>query len=252
MILLAAFTPATRTRALTILIPTLSFVALYSFLPHKEWRFIVYVVPPLTAVSSLGASWVWTRRTKSIVYATLTLALLVSVVASLAASYALLAVSSLNYPGGEAVIRLREVAANEMGTVRVYADNLVCQTGLTRFLEARHEHVDIEGLMAPRWVFDKTEDQTALSEPGFWRRFDYALVEDPNQAIGGWEVVGVVEGFAGVRIVGPGDDDENNGKVGEAGILGQIEQIGRKRVTKGWWARIKMEPKVMILKRDKA
>jgi alpha-1,6-mannosyltransferase len=247
LILLAVSTPATRTRALTILIPTLSFVVLYSLLPHKEWRFIVYVVPPLTAVSSLGASWVWTRRTKSIVYATLTFALLVSVLASLAASSTLLAISSLNYPGGEAVMRLREVAANETGTVYVYADNLVCQTGLTRFLEGRYERVDVGGVLAPRWVFDKTEDQTTLLEPGFWRRFDYVLVEHPSLAIGAWEVVEVVEGFAGIRIVRPGDD-ENNGK---AGIFGQIEQIGRKLVTKGWWARVKMEPKVTILKKDR-
>ena len=250
LILVAVSAPATRPRALAILIPTLSFVALYSLLPHKEWRFIVYVVPPLTAVSSLGASWLWTRRRKSIVYAALSLVLLVSVLASLAASSALLAVSSLNYPGGEAVIRLREVAVNETGTVRVYADNMVCQTGLTRFLEARHERVDVGGVLAPRWMFDKTEDQTTLLEPGFWQQFDYVLVEKPDRAIGAWEVVGVVEGFAGVRIVGPGDD-ENNGKGGRVGIFGQIEQIGRKRITNGWWASVKMEPKVTVLKKER-
>ncbi len=247
LILVAVSAPATRTRAVAILIPTLSFVALYSLLPHKEWRFIVYVVPPLTAVSSLGASWLWTRRTKNIVYATLSLILLVSVLASLTASSAILAVSSLNYPGGEAVIRLREIAVNDTGTVRVYADNMVCQTGLTRFLEARHERVDIGGVLAPRWIFDKTEDQTTLLEPGFWRQFDYVLAENADRAIGAWEVVGVVEGFAGVRIVGSGDDENN----GNAGIFGQIEQIGRKRLTNGWWARVKMEPKVMILKKER-
>ena len=250
LILLAVSAPATRARALAILIPTLSFVALYSLLPHKEWRFIIYVVPPLTVVSSLGASWLWTRRTKSIIYATLTLVMLGSVLASFTASSALLAISSLNYPGGEAVMRLREVAANETGTIHVYADNLVCQTGLTRFLEARQERVEVGGVGVSRWVFDKTEDQTALLEPGFWRRFDFVLVEDPGRAIGAWEVVGVVDSFAGVRIVGP-RDDENNETVGKAGILGQIEQIGRKWVTKGWWARIKMEPMVMILKKGR-
>lgn len=252
LILLAVFTPATRTRALTILIPTLSFVALYSFLPHKEWRFIIYVVPPLTAVSSIGASWLWTRRTKNIVYAALALALLASVLASFAASSALLAVSSLNYPGGEAVMRLREVAADETGTVRVYVDNLVCQTGLTRFLEARNEriNVDVGGVQAPRWVFDKTEDQKVLLEPGFWRRFDYVLVEDPGRAIGAWEVVDFVEGLAGVRVVRPGDG-ENNENVGDVGILRQIERFGRKWITKGWWVRVKMEPKVKILKKQR-
>jgi alpha-1,6-mannosyltransferase len=251
MILIAVFAPATRTRALNILIPTFSFVVLYSLLPHKEWRFIIYVVPPITAVSSLGASWLWTRRAKSIVYATLTFALLGSVFASLAASFTLLAVSRLNYPGGEAVMRLREVAVNERGTIHVYADNLVCQTGLTRFLEARQERVEVGGVRMPRWVFDKTEDQTELLEPRFWLQFDFVLVEDPGRTIGAWEIVSVVDGFAGIGIVGPGDD-ENNEMTGKVGILRQIEQIGRKWVTKGWWARVKMEPKVMILKKDRS
>jgi alpha-1,6-mannosyltransferase len=36
-------------------LPLLSFVLLYSLLPHKEWRFIVYIVPLLTAFAAIQA-----------------------------------------------------------------------------------------------------------------------------------------------------------------------------------------------------
>jgi len=249
--LMAVASPATRGRALAIVLPCVAFVAAYSLLPHKEWRFIVYVVPPLTGVAGVGASWVWTRRAKTLLYRGLALALAASVLASLAASTALLAVSRLNYPGGEAVVRLRAVvaAAGEPATVRVFADNLVCQTGLTRFLEARAERAP--GTRAPRWLFDKTEDQTALLDPLFWQRFDYVLAERPERVIGAWEVVDVVNGFAGIEIVRPGSEEgvEETHDLSHQ-ILKRVETLSRKYLTKGWWARVKMDPKVNILKRQ--
>ncbi len=63
--------PMLRRSAIDILLPNLLFLAIYSFQPHKEWRFIIYVVPSFLAVASAGASWIWTRRTKSFVYRSL-------------------------------------------------------------------------------------------------------------------------------------------------------------------------------------
>lgn len=269
LIPVAVINPATRKASTRLLLPLLSFVALYSLLPHKEWRFIIYVIPGLTAVAAAGAAWIWDRRAKSTTYRLLSLALVGSVLASFTASFALLAVSSTNYPGGEAMIRLHSIMANETGVVRIHADNLACQTGLTRFLE----HVPIEtasddaGVLRPtsKLLVDKTDDADKLLNPAFWVQFDYALAERPEKAIGKWEVLDTVYGFGGVELVRPersSEDARAEEGLGQAedgsieqkylhGFWGIWHQLERKSspITRGWWIRVKMEPQIRILKR---
>ncbi|KZF25953.1 glycosyltransferase family 22 protein [Xylona heveae TC161] len=160
---------STRSASMDILIPNLAFVGIYSIQPHKEWRFIVYVVPALTAAASLGAAWIWNRRAKSMLYVFLALALVGSVLASFAASTAMLTISSLNYPGAVALQRLHHIVASSPSSsssssslfsssaspsalpdgahtdigggipttdvVKVHLDDLSCKTGITRFLQ---------------------------------------------------------------------------------------------------------------------
>lgn len=159
---LALLNSATRRPSCTLLAPLLSFVALYSLLPHKEWRFIIYTVPGLTGVAGAGASWIWRRRGKSPLYGLLSLALALSVLASAAASAALLALSTLNYPGGAALGALHAGVSPlaHPQHLRVHADNLACQTGVTRFLE-RHSRGSPQAAVS--WSYDKTEDPAQLS-----------------------------------------------------------------------------------------
>jgi alpha-1,6-mannosyltransferase len=250
LIPLAVAQPATRSRSIAILIPSLGFVALYSILPHKEWRFIIYIIPNLTAASAIGASWIWTRRTKSVLYRILNLILICSIAASFVASAAFSLVSSLNYPGGEAIIRLRHLTNSDSVSVRVYADNLACQTGVTRFLESRSI---ISSTGQRKWILDKTEDSSTLLTPQFWAKFDYAIVERVERSIGKWEVVDTVHSFVGVGLVKPGDD-LGCGKV-ESRILqywGVLGMFVRGNITKGWWITLKLEPTLRILKRQRS
>jgi len=196
-----------------IMLPPIAFILLYSLLPHKEWRFIIYSIPAFTAVASAGAAWIWTRRSKSLLYTALSWALVLSTLASFAASSGLLYISSLNYPGGQALHRLHQLTQAEASTareqhVKVYMDNLACQTGVTRFQQIR-----------PDWTYDKTEDPETLLDPMFWQQFDYVLAETPERVIGSWDPVEVVEGFAG---------------------------MGRE----GWKPVIKTEPRIHILRKE--
>ena len=44
-------------RVRSFLFPYLAFVALISGLAHKEWRFVIYVVPAFNVAAARGAAW---------------------------------------------------------------------------------------------------------------------------------------------------------------------------------------------------
>ncbi|KAL8730787.1 MAG: hypothetical protein Q9166_003857 [cf. Caloplaca sp. 2 TL-2023] len=282
---IAVSQPAMRRPAAELILPNLIYVVLYSFQPHKEWRFIIYVVPPLLTVAALGANWIWTRRSKTIVYRFLSLALVLSVLGSFAASGVMLAVSRLNYPGAEALNRLHALVPQHLsqhpneaasGVVQVHMDTLSCMTGITRFLQlpapplAGLESVIIRKGMQDAeqlfWLYDKTEDEERLLDPLFWERFDWVLAERPKRVIGKWEIVETIPAYAGVRVVRPGDDDdvgetqeEGKGRrdIGRMfrerdieGLWKLVERYGRK-VTGGWWIGVRMEPSIRVLKRQR-
>ncbi|KAF2662908.1 glycosyltransferase family 22 protein [Lophiostoma macrostomum CBS 122681] len=265
----ALLNAASRRQSLDLIVPSMAFVGLYSLLPHKEWRFIVYVVPALTAVAAAGASWIWTRRAKSVIYSTLSLALVGSVLLSFTASTALLAISSLNYPGGEALDILHNKIGHPEGHhLYVYFDNLACQTGVTRFLE-RHDGpqtiidvLEAQNTTSQRtWTYSKTEDPQALLDPTFWFNFDYVLAERPEKVIGSWDAIHTVYGYSGVRLLRPGEKSEkasespNNSTVpatpSAKATIAQAWEVAesmlRNTVLRGWWVTLRMEPKIRIL-----
>lgn len=248
--------PSTRQHAIDLLVPALAYTSIYSILPHKEWRFIIYIVPVITAVAAMGASWIWIRRSKTLLYRTLSLVVLGTVLASFAGSAVLLNISQMNYPGGEAIIKLHTVTNNVTEPIRIYADNLACQTGVTRFLESRKDRINGHS----KWIYDKSENETALLSPLFWHEFDYALVEHGERTIGKWEIVDVINGIDGLRIVRPGTDMQTTGDLVDDVLVGerhdfwhgwdQLGEILRKKVTRGWWLTVRIAPKIMILKRQ--
>ncbi|PFH59137.1 hypothetical protein XA68_12757 [Ophiocordyceps unilateralis] len=268
LIFLALAQPGTRHQGAGLVVPSLFYVGLYSLQPHKEARFVFYVVPPLTAAAALGADFVARRRAKSFAYGLTTILLALSVVATMTASAGMLLVSSLNYPGGDALAQLYDVVARSpdafsSASVTVHADVLTCMTGLTLFGQNREglplalglppPHPTDSSTMTPVLLFDKTEDAPLLGRPSFWERMDYALMEDPAAALGNWQVVAVVLGYDGVEMLGPGSDGREapttpHRVVGLGARVARLKDVVRS-YTGGRWVGPRMAPRIYIMKR---
>ncbi|CAG1963550.1 hypothetical protein SNK03_001421 [Fusarium graminearum] len=265
LVVFALLQPGTSRAAQALTIPNLLFVAIYSAQPHKEARFIFYVVPSLTAAAALGANYISSRASKTIVYRAASVITAIFTLASFGASTVMLLISSLNYPGGDALQQLYYITRDDPTPVmNVHADVLTCMTGLTLFGQNPSGYLLASPITpepdatAPVLLFDKTEQEDKLSLPGFWERFDYALAEDASKVLGGWQVVGVVTGYDGIEFLkagsSPAGDESEEGRIGGEKVLGLGAHVAAARnfvrgYTGGWWVGPRISPKIRILRR---
>jgi len=128
-------------------VPAVLFVFLYSFLPHKELRFIIYTIPLLNTGAALAFNYLWNKRGKTLIWSVVSLALVAGLIANVLVSCGLVYVSSLNYPGGQALAKLHSIERFEEKYVKVHMDVASCQSGVSRFGEEN-----------PNWIYDKTEN----------------------------------------------------------------------------------------------
>ncbi|KAG6041558.1 hypothetical protein E4U41_003574 [Claviceps citrina] len=261
--------PALAPRTRAFLGPCLAYVAIYSLQPHKETRFVFYAVPSLTLAAALAAAFISARAPKSPLCRLLSAAMLLSVAGTLSAGTAMLLLSSLNYPGGEALAQLyAHVGNHTAGPITAHADIPTCMTGLTLFNQNKQRlplalmdfsNKDAAAIDAPVYLFDKTEHVEQLGRPAFWQRFDYALLEDPALAIGEWDVLGAVLGYSGIEVLRPGQQPEPGSGRGrrqqepQHAALGPGARVAAlrdrvRRYTGGWWVGPRMTPRVHILK----
>jgi alpha-1,6-mannosyltransferase len=171
-------------RLLQIVVPIGMFLVLYSFLPHKELRFIFYVFPIFNMLSAIGMEYLFhladenkDKKAKISVRVDLLIryAIAAAFIATLASSLLLLYISSSNYPGGYAFRRLHKMESG-LVPVHVHIDNAAAQTGVTRFGEIHH-----------RWRYSKDEHVTDFGQ------FTHLITE--NATVPLFDVIGHAEGF---------------------------------------------------------
>jgi hypothetical protein len=199
------------------LLPALGFVALYSFLGHKEVRFLFPALPLFNLCAAAGLdrlhiAALTTTKDKSptklarLLYA----AGLASLVASLAASTTFGVVSTWNYPGGQALDQLgrhlhlarheqqRHVAKN----VRIFVDVSAAMTGVSLFGQRQVQQtlerdyasvVFVKAGYESQHSIDGTESSLLSSSPSSpYATFSHLLTE--SASVEGFHTIGTARG----------------------------------------------------------
>ena len=147
----------------------------------------------LNTAAAITAARFWLNRSKSFFSGLISLALLGHLLINLLASSTLLYVSSLNYPGGQAIRLLHQLEVDRMNSpLSIHLDVFTCQTGVSRFT---HEYSG--------WEYDKTEDLTVHE----LEKFSHLLVAGQDRDtlhlkpfLESHELIGQVDSFSGVKF----------------------------------------------------
>jgi len=181
-------------RVRRLLIPSIAFVFLFSFLPHKELRFIIYVFPIFNVAAACACHRIWSTSHKSPVVRLLRLAVVGHVVVNAVFSLFLLSVAAVNYPGGKAIARLQRLEPPH-APVNVHICNLAAQTGVSRFTQIYSD-----------WSYNKTEHLELEVNPEILN-FTHLIVEakskySPNikALMQTHQVIDTIEGFSHIAF----------------------------------------------------
>lgn len=200
------------TQVFPYLTPAVAFVAIYSFLPHKEMRFVFPAVPMLNVAAAYGLERLHSaafpfkepkreNKARKGVSSLVSLLLFVGGVASicitLVGSSVFLSVSRHNYPGGEALTILRhhiDVAEHTTGKeqdVKVHVDVAAAMTGVSLFGQRAASRSQVG---KKPWVFDKAGYEKENEMKSVERlKYTHLLSEKREQA--GYQLVGISQGY---------------------------------------------------------
>ncbi|KAJ7270154.1 alpha-1,6-mannosyltransferase subunit [Mycena haematopus] len=162
--LFATFSASPK-RLLSLVFPSAVLVGAMSAIGHKEWRFVVYIVPMWNVIAARGMSAMVSHRKSSLLGRVLFLGACGALLANLGLTVLLTAAGMRNYPGGEAMAILNSRAGGN-GPVNAHIANLALQSGASLFT-----HVHAPPYLTPPlnaslvgWVYDKTDNPTSFAE----------------------------------------------------------------------------------------
>ncbi|KAI8603043.1 Alg9-like mannosyltransferase family-domain-containing protein [Dissophora ornata] len=231
------------------ILPAGVFVGLYSFLGHKEWRFVVYVVPILNLGAAITLSWILKRKT--LAYRVLAVAIFGVLGLSFLLSVAQSLISSLNYPGGHALQRLHELELGHFRAATVHIDGAAAETGCSRFGEIgaivnkQNQHP---------WTYSKDESHTHRRD---YLKYTHLLTSQPEFHKHDFEILEQVDGLAGVERVAltkvmqncPAAIQEYVAIVGPS----PLKALSKEELSKVWMEcspiQVKTEGKIWIMRR---
>ncbi|KAI9300356.1 Alg9-like mannosyltransferase family-domain-containing protein [Cunninghamella echinulata] len=187
-----------------LLCPFIIYVLIFSCLPHKEWRFIVYTIPVFTAAASKKASDFILKRQRRQSPTTIvnqfkilmiSMILLFGIIGSFMASLFSMYISSKNYPGGEALTALHQLA-DQHEKVYVHMDVKTAMTGASRF-----------GERYSTWQYSKNESiQPILDDYLEQHRFTHIITSSPTLFTANpdyYKVINITHGLDRIDIKGP-------------------------------------------------
>lgn len=165
----------------SVILPALAFISLYSFLPHKELRFIIHAIPSFSLVAAFGADSIFAKFKKTILGVFGVLVVIGCICGTAVATVFFTAAGANNYPGGVAFKAIHEIVEpSKTFTPRVYIDVAAAQSGVTHFGESRD----------PRWVYSRKEGLTDFSS------FTHVITE--NSTIPGFTPIYTASVYGGI------------------------------------------------------
>jgi alpha-1,6-mannosyltransferase len=177
-----------KPRIRRLLTPIISYVIIYSFLPHKETRFIFYVIPFINIAGGVGLFYIHSSSifsiTKKLIYYMTVLLIITNLFVSGLMAY----ISSFNYPGGHALKAMNKIES-PYKQVKVHIGVYTAQTGASRF-----------GQINDKWIYDKDESLNTRQQ-FIDKGYDYAIVLQPSfHNSKHWEIDTSIDALLGVSF----------------------------------------------------